>query len=97
MLPKPPTVLAGEGKHGFSDKHRGQFAVPTGKARKPVIVHLILIHSGLMLTTGNMLATATSQAPRQDLIFDDVPECVMSLLLQVTYLYWLLSLSERKR
>ncbi|KAL4749332.1 hypothetical protein BDW72DRAFT_194960 [Aspergillus terricola var. indicus] len=51
-------VLTGEGKHGFSDQHRGQLMVLTGP----------------MLTTGDELATAASTALGQELKFEDIPE-----------------------
>ncbi|KAI9369556.1 hypothetical protein BJX61DRAFT_518933 [Aspergillus egyptiacus] len=51
-------VLTGEGKHGFSDKHRGQLMVLTGP----------------MLATGDELATAASSALGQELKFEDISE-----------------------
>ncbi|CEL05037.1 hypothetical protein ASPCAL06159 [Aspergillus calidoustus] len=51
-------VLTGHGRHGFSDKHRGQLMVLTGP----------------MLATGDELATAASQAAGQDLKFENVSE-----------------------
>ncbi|KAL4950735.1 hypothetical protein BDW69DRAFT_187096 [Aspergillus filifer] len=51
-------VLSGEGKHGFSDKHRGQLMVLTGP----------------MLSTGDELATAASNALGIDLKFEDISE-----------------------
>lgn len=36
-------VLTGEGKHGFSDKHRGQLIVLTGKSEPYKIEAYILI------------------------------------------------------
>jgi uncharacterized protein YbjT (DUF2867 family) len=51
-------VLSGKGKHGFSDKHRGQLIVLTGP----------------MLATGDELATAASQALGQELTFEDISE-----------------------
>ncbi|KAL4931435.1 uncharacterized protein BDV17DRAFT_16081 [Aspergillus undulatus] len=51
-------VLTGQGKHGFSDKHRGQLMVLTGP----------------MLTTGDELAAAASQALGEDLKFEDISE-----------------------
>jgi DNA helicase TIP49 (TBP-interacting protein) len=50
--------LTGKGKHGFSDKHRGQLIVLTGP----------------MLATGDELATAASQALGQDMKFEDISE-----------------------
>ncbi|KAL4898970.1 hypothetical protein BDW74DRAFT_171816 [Aspergillus multicolor] len=51
-------VLTGEGKHGFSDQHRGQLMILTGP----------------MLTTGDELATAASTALDQELKFEDIAE-----------------------
>ncbi|GLA08675.1 hypothetical protein AnigIFM60653_010471 [Aspergillus niger] len=51
-------VLTGEGKHGFSDKHRGQLIVLTGP----------------MLATGGELATAASKSIGEDLQFEDISE-----------------------
>jgi len=51
-------VLTGRGKHGFSDKHRGQLIIMTGP----------------MLTTGDELATAASQAIGSDLKFEDISQ-----------------------
>lgn len=51
-------VLSGKGKHGFDDKHRGQLMVCTGP----------------MLTTGDELATAASQALGIDMKFEDISE-----------------------
>ncbi|OKL62106.1 hypothetical protein UA08_02248 [Talaromyces atroroseus] len=49
-------VMTGTGKHGFADKHRGQLMVVTGP----------------MLTTGDELATAASQALDTKLKFEDI-------------------------
>ncbi|KAG2421172.1 hypothetical protein HFD88_000788 [Aspergillus terreus] len=51
-------ILTGEGKHGFSDQHRGQLMVLTGP----------------MLTTGDELAAAASKALGEDLKFEDISE-----------------------
>ncbi|KAJ5145879.1 uncharacterized protein N7515_000443 [Penicillium bovifimosum] len=51
-------VLSGKGKHGFDDKHRGQLLVLTGP----------------MLTTGDELATAASQALGTKMAFEDISE-----------------------
>ncbi|KAL4770195.1 hypothetical protein BDW60DRAFT_193324 [Aspergillus nidulans var. acristatus] len=51
-------VLTGHGKHGFSDKHRGQLMVLTGP----------------QLTAGDELATAASQALGKELKFEDISE-----------------------
>jgi len=51
-------VLTGKGKHGFSDKHRGQLIVLTGP----------------MLAAGNELATAASQALGIDMEFENISE-----------------------
>ncbi|KAL2807776.1 NAD(P)-binding protein [Aspergillus granulosus] len=51
-------ILTGEGKHGFSDRHRGQLMVLTGP----------------MLATGDELATAASSAVGQDLKFENISE-----------------------
>ncbi|KAK5938816.1 hypothetical protein PMZ80_009008 [Knufia obscura] len=51
-------VLTGKGKHGFSDKHRGQLMVLTGP----------------MMCAGNELATAASQALGMELEFEDISE-----------------------
>ncbi|KAG9775437.1 hypothetical protein KCU88_g5116, partial [Aureobasidium melanogenum] len=51
-------VLTGKGKHGFSDKHRGQLIVLTGP----------------MLCAGNELAEAASQSLEMELKFEDVSE-----------------------
>ncbi|KAL4866552.1 hypothetical protein BDV12DRAFT_210397 [Aspergillus spectabilis] len=51
-------VLTGHGKHGFSDKHRGQLMVLTGP----------------LLTTGDELASAASTALGEDLKFEDISE-----------------------
>ncbi|KAL2864376.1 uncharacterized protein BJX67DRAFT_373926 [Aspergillus lucknowensis] len=51
-------VLTGHGKHGFSDKHRGQLMVLTGPS----------------LTTGDELAGAASKALGEDLKFEDISE-----------------------
>jgi len=59
-------VLSGKGKHGFSDQHRGQLIVLTGP----------------MLTTGDELAAAASQALAKDLKFEDVSEAEAKKLLQ---------------
>ncbi|KAL4904183.1 hypothetical protein BDW74DRAFT_155226 [Aspergillus multicolor] len=58
-------VLSGTGKHGFSDKHRGQLMVLTGP----------------QLTAGEELATAASQALGEELKFEDIsPEEAKSVL-----------------
>jgi len=51
-------VLTGKGKHGFDDKHRGQLMVLTGP----------------MLTTGDELATAASQALGVKMKFENISE-----------------------
>ncbi|KAB5533442.1 hypothetical protein GE09DRAFT_1227458 [Coniochaeta sp. 2T2.1] len=51
-------VLAGKGKHGFDDKHRGQMMVITGP----------------MLCAGDELAEAASQALGQKLQFENISE-----------------------
>ncbi|CEJ56614.1 Putative Prestalk A differentiation protein A [Penicillium brasilianum] len=51
-------VLTGKGKHGFSDKHRGQLIVLTGP----------------MLASGDELATAASQALGQEMEFEDISQ-----------------------
>ncbi|OKP13805.1 hypothetical protein PENSUB_536 [Penicillium subrubescens] len=51
-------VLTGKGKHGFSDKHRGQLIVLTGP----------------MLATGDELAAAASQALGQEMKFEDISD-----------------------
>ncbi|KAJ9481238.1 hypothetical protein VN97_g12253 [Penicillium thymicola] len=51
-------VLSGQGKHGFSDQHRGQLIVLTGP----------------MLATGDELATAASKALGQEMAFEDISE-----------------------
>lgn len=51
-------VLAGKGKHGFDDKHRGQMMVITGP----------------MLCSGDELAEAASQALGQKLEFENISE-----------------------
>jgi uncharacterized protein YbjT (DUF2867 family) len=51
-------VLAGKGKHGFDDKHRGQMMVVTGP----------------MLCSGDELAAAASKALGQDLKFENISE-----------------------
>ncbi|EXJ62074.1 hypothetical protein A1O7_02507 [Cladophialophora yegresii CBS 114405] len=51
-------VLTGKGKHGFSDKHRGQLMVLTGP----------------LLCAGEELATAASQALGTELEFEDISE-----------------------
>ncbi|KAJ6035710.1 hypothetical protein N7499_002837 [Penicillium canescens] len=51
-------VLCGKGKHGFSDRHRGQLIVLTGP----------------MLATGDELASAASKALGQELRFEDISE-----------------------
>ncbi|KIW12604.1 hypothetical protein PV08_09882 [Exophiala spinifera] len=51
-------VLTGKGKHGFSDKHRGQLMVLTGP----------------MLCAGEELATAASQALGDDFEFENISE-----------------------
>ncbi|KAL4918754.1 hypothetical protein BDW62DRAFT_61634 [Aspergillus aurantiobrunneus] len=51
-------VLTGQGKHGFSDQHRGQLMVLTGP----------------MLTTGDELAAAASKALGEDLKFENISE-----------------------
>ncbi|KAL4867505.1 hypothetical protein BDV12DRAFT_171317 [Aspergillus spectabilis] len=51
-------VLTGQGKHGFSDQHRGQLMVLTGP----------------QLTAGEELATAASQALGVELKFEDISE-----------------------
>jgi len=51
-------VLTGKGKHGFSDKHRGQLMVLTGP----------------MLCAGQELATAASQALGEEFEFEDISE-----------------------
>ncbi|KAF7172594.1 hypothetical protein CNMCM5623_004765 [Aspergillus felis] len=51
-------VLCGKGKHGFADQHRGQLMVLTGP----------------MLTTGDELASAASQALGTDLKFENISE-----------------------
>ncbi|KAJ9482037.1 hypothetical protein VN97_g11411, partial [Penicillium thymicola] len=51
-------VLTGKGKHGFSDKHRGQLIVLTGP----------------MLATGDELATAAGKALGQKMTFEDISE-----------------------
>ncbi|KAF6810110.1 hypothetical protein CSOJ01_06522 [Colletotrichum sojae] len=51
-------VLSGKGKHGFNDKHRGQMMVVTGP----------------MLSAGEELATAASQALGTKLEFEDITE-----------------------
>ncbi|KAL5040981.1 hypothetical protein BDW71DRAFT_213552 [Aspergillus fruticulosus] len=50
--------LTGHGKHGFSDKHRGQFMILTGP----------------QLTAGDELATAASQALGKGLESEDISE-----------------------
>ncbi|KOS43182.1 hypothetical protein ACN38_g5894 [Penicillium nordicum] len=59
-------VLSGKGKHGFSDKHRGQLIVLTGP----------------MLATGDELASAASKALGQELRFEDIPESEAKRVLQ---------------
>ncbi|PYH43064.1 NAD(P)-binding protein [Aspergillus saccharolyticus JOP 1030-1] len=59
-------VLTGEGKHGFSDKHRGQLMVLTGP----------------MLTTGDELASAASQALGEELKFENISEAEAKKVLQ---------------
>ncbi|KAF2104335.1 NAD(P)-binding protein [Rhizodiscina lignyota] len=54
-------VLSGKGKHGFDDRHRGQLMVCTGC-------------TGPMLTTGDELATAASQALGVQMQFEDISE-----------------------
>ncbi|KAH6957595.1 hypothetical protein BKA56DRAFT_200923 [Ilyonectria sp. MPI-CAGE-AT-0026] len=51
-------VLTGKGKHGFSDKHRGQMMIVTGP----------------MLCAGNELATAASTALGTELKFENISE-----------------------
>ncbi|GIC94597.1 SDR family oxidoreductase [Aspergillus udagawae] len=51
-------VLCGKGKHGFADQHRGQLMVLTGP----------------LLTTGDELASAASQALGTDLKFENISE-----------------------
>ncbi|KAF1990390.1 NAD(P)-binding protein [Aulographum hederae CBS 113979] len=51
-------VLSSQGKHGFDDRHRGQLMVCTGP----------------LLTTGDELATAASQALGVDMKFEDISE-----------------------
>jgi len=51
-------VLTGKGKHGFSDKHRGQLMVLTGP----------------LLCAGKELATAASQALDEEFEFEDISE-----------------------
>ncbi|KAA6414447.1 MAG: hypothetical protein FRX48_01196 [Lasallia pustulata] len=51
-------VLSGKGKHGFSDKHRGQLIVLTGP----------------MLATGDELATAASQALGVEIKYENISE-----------------------
>lgn len=51
-------VLTGKGKHGFSDKHRGQLMVLTGP----------------LLCAGNELAEAASQAWGLDITFENISE-----------------------
>jgi len=51
-------VLSGKGKHGFSDKHRGQLMILTGP----------------MLASGEELATAASQALGVNMEFENVSE-----------------------
>ncbi|KAJ5175589.1 uncharacterized protein N7482_001466 [Penicillium canariense] len=58
-------VLSGKGKHGFSDKHRGQLIVLTGP----------------MLATGDELATAASQALGQEMAFEDISEAEANRIL----------------
>lgn len=70
-------VLAGKGKHGFNDKHRGQLMVMTG-ANTPLIKYCITHSqfSGPTLVTGDELAKAASQALGAKLEFEDVNEYV---------------------
>jgi len=55
-------VLTGKGKHGFSDKHRGQLMVLTGP----------------LLCAGNELAEAASQAWGLDITFENISEYVLA-------------------
>jgi uncharacterized protein YbjT (DUF2867 family) len=59
-------VLAGKGKHGFDDRHRGQLMVVTGP----------------MLATGDELATAASKALGVEMKFEDIPEAEAKKVLQ---------------
>ncbi|CAG7996048.1 hypothetical protein PENNAL_c0010G02764 [Penicillium nalgiovense] len=59
-------VLTGKGKHGFSDKHRGQLIVLTGP----------------MLATGDELASAASKALGHELKFKDISESEAKRVLQ---------------
>ncbi|PYH81191.1 NAD(P)-binding protein [Aspergillus uvarum CBS 121591] len=59
-------VLCGKGKHGFSDKHRGQLMVLTGP----------------MLATGDELASAASQALGEEMKFEDISENEAKRVLQ---------------
>ncbi|OJJ96344.1 hypothetical protein ASPACDRAFT_54688 [Aspergillus aculeatus ATCC 16872] len=57
-------VSSGEEKHGFSHRHRGQLMVLTGP----------------LLSTGDELATAASNALGVDLKFEDIPEYAKKVL-----------------
>ncbi|KIV80689.1 hypothetical protein, variant [Exophiala sideris] len=59
-------VLTGKGKHGFSDKHRGQLMVLTGP----------------LLCAGKELATAASQSLGEELEFEDISENEAKKVLQ---------------
>ncbi|KAB8079710.1 hypothetical protein BDV29DRAFT_196826 [Aspergillus leporis] len=59
-------VLSGKGKQGFSDRHRGQLMVLTGP----------------LLTTGDELASAASQALGENLKFEDISEAEAKKVLQ---------------
>lgn len=70
-------VLAGKGKHGFNDKHRGQLMVMTGMNNSSLsIASHTHSSAGPTLLTGDELAKAASEALGAKMEFEDVNEYV---------------------
>lgn len=74
-------VLAGKGKHGFHDKHRGQMMIVTG--RTPLCIgdypindceQLVKTYTGPLLCAGKELAEAASKALAAKIEFENVSE-----------------------
>lgn len=73
-------VLSGESEHGFAVEHRGQLMTLTGKRPKinPYFVNANCI-VGPLLTAGDELAEAATQALGTKMEFEDISECACPL------------------
>lgn len=69
-------ILTGKGKHGFSDKHRGQLMVLTGTFEDDRSWTSTNDCSGPMLCAGKELAEAASQALDTEIEFENISEYV---------------------